>query len=109
MAKAAQVAGEATARRFDTSKEKGSAASAVACFMRDMMTLRRGIDIIRVVDAEQETPDGQPVVQPTARRSGLNGASGLSGNRSGFGPGLTPRGSIIRKPTQIFVDADTEK
>jgi hypothetical protein len=74
-----------------------------------MMTLRRGIDIIRVVDAEQETPDGQPIVQPTSRRSGSNGASGLSGNRSGFGPGLTPRGSIIRKPTQIFVDADTEK
>jgi len=109
MAKAAQVAGEATARRFDTSKEKGSAASAVACFMRDMMTLRRGIDMVRFVDAEQETPDGQPAVQPTPRRSGLNGSGGLSGNRSGLGSGLAPRSSIIRKPTQIFVDADTEK
>jgi len=36
MAQAAQSAGEATSRRFNTSREKGSAASAVSCFMRDM-------------------------------------------------------------------------
>ena len=47
MAKAAQSAGEATLRRFETSKEKGSAASAVACFMRDMMTLHRGLDMLQ--------------------------------------------------------------
>jgi len=46
MAEAAELAGDATARRFDTAKEKGSAASAVACFMRDMLTLRRGLDMI---------------------------------------------------------------
>src|SRR5262249_29184069 len=45
MAEAAELAGDATGRRFDTAKEKGSAASAVACFMRDMLTLRRGLDM----------------------------------------------------------------
>src|SRR6185437_12260456 len=37
LAQAAQTAGEANSRRFEFSKEKGSAASAVACFLRDMM------------------------------------------------------------------------
>src|SRR5579859_1598416 len=47
MARAAQAAGEAMARRFDNSKEKGSAASAVACFLRDMVTLRRGLEMMQ--------------------------------------------------------------
>jgi len=47
MAQAAQDAGEATVRRFENSKEKGSAASAVACFLRDMMTLRRGMEMMQ--------------------------------------------------------------
>src|SRR3989442_13787683 len=37
-AEAAQLAGDATGRRFETAKDKGSAASAVACFMSDMLT-----------------------------------------------------------------------
>src|SRR5260370_20468461 len=47
MAQAAQSAGEATSKRYETSKDKGSAASAVACFMRDMITLPRGIDMLQ--------------------------------------------------------------
>lgn len=109
MAQAAQAAGEATARRFDTSKEKGSAASAVACFMRDMMTLRRGVDMLQqAIENASETPNVQPVIQPfTQQRFGktsgsLNGANGASS-------GLSPRNSFIRRPAQIFVDADAEK
>ncbi len=113
MAKAAQAAGEATARRYDTSKEKGSAASAVACFMRDMMTLRRGFEMVQVVDAERtpETPNGQPAVQPLTKRyagtqnTSFGNGSGAQGATGGFGP----RSSLIRRPAQIFVDADADK
>ncbi len=110
MAKAAQAAGEATARRYDTSKEKGSAASAVACFMRDMMTLRRGFEMVQVVDAERlpETPDGQPAVQPNTKRFNANTPPTNFGNGQG-GAGFGPRSSLIRRPAQIFVDADAEK
>lgn len=112
MAKAAQAAGEATARRYDTSKEKGSAASAVACFMRDMMTLRRGFEMVQVVDSERspETPDGQPAVQPNTKRFGANTPPTNFGNGLGAqGARFAPRSSLIRRPTQIFVDADAEK
>jgi len=65
MAQAAQAAGEATTRRFDASREKGSAASAVACFMRDMLTLRQGMEMVQpIIDADPETPTFQPAVQP---------------------------------------------
>ncbi len=107
MAQAAQDAGEATVRRFDNSKEKGSAASAVACFLRDMMTLRRGLEMMQPAgERSAETPNGQPAVQPTPQMkfSGSNGQS-----RNGANPGNgSPRNSLIRRPTQIFVDADTE-
>ncbi|HEY6407815.1 MAG TPA: hypothetical protein VIY29_10145, partial [Ktedonobacteraceae bacterium] len=57
MAQAAQDAGEATSRRFENSKEKGSAASSVACFLRDMMTLRRGLEIMQSSSGRMpETP-----------------------------------------------------
>ena len=108
MAQAAQSAGEATSRRYDSSKEKGSAASAVACFMRDMMTLRRGIDLLQQgsgplpeTGSEMET-----VSEPLNRRfggSGLLRNAGMNNSSSG----LSPRNSLIRRP--IFVDADTDK
>jgi hypothetical protein len=106
MAQAAQVAGEATARRYDTAKDKGSAASAVACFMRDMVTLRRAIDMLQQQPIERgQTPDPQPAV-------GL-GLSKRFGSRSSgsllSGSGITPRNSLIRRPAQIFVDADSDK
>lgn len=110
MAQAAQSAGEATSRRFDTSKEKGSAASAVACFMRDMVTLRRGIELMQQPGEHlSETPSmqpRQPVSTPQTMRFGsANGGSSLNGSSSGMGP----RNSLIRRPAQIFVDADSEK
>ena len=104
MAEAAQVAGEATARRFDNAREKGSAASAVACFLRDMMTLRRGIEMSQVsAEMSSETPAFQPVVQPQSHTNfGRNNNSGQLKNGAAHS-------SLIRRPTQIFVDADVDK
>jgi hypothetical protein len=104
MAQAAQSAGEATGRRFNTSREKGSAASAVSCFMRDMMTLRRSLDLLQQSDALSQTSNAQPAVKPSSGRLGTGTLfNGSSSN------GQMPRSSLIRRPTQIFVDADTEK
>lgn len=109
MAQAAQDAGDATSRRFDNSKEKGSAASAVACFLRDMMTLRRGLEMM-LPSVDQDTATA-PAVQPNRT---YTASSGQMHNGSSFGPGAggnatTPRGPLIRRPSQIFVDADTQK
>lgn len=105
MAEAAQVAGEATSRRFDSSKEKGSAASAVACFLRDMMTLRRGLEMIQSPIESAETPTVQPAVQPSSVQFAKNSGPLKSGSLNGG----SPRNSFIRRPAQIFVDADAEK
>lgn len=108
MAEAAQSAGDATARRFESSKEKGSAASAVACFMRDMMTLRRGLDMIQQNgESAPETPAAQPVMKSSLTQRFGGGNSGtLAG---GPATGNFPRNSLIRRPAPIFVDADTKK
>lgn len=99
MAQAAQAAGEATARRFDFSKDKGSAASAVACFLRDMMTLRQGIEMMQLPSGTiPETPNGQPVIQPSQAQSYPRGGFGSS-------PGRNP---LIRRPSPIYVDADSD-
>ncbi len=99
MAQAAQAAGEATARRFDFSKDKGSAASAVACFLRDMMTLRQGIEMMQLpLGTIPETPNGQPVIQPRQAQSYPRGGFGSS-------PGHNP---LIRRPSPIYVDADSD-
>ena len=108
MAEAAQSAGEATARRFENSKDKGSAASAVSCFMRDMMTLRRGLDMIQQPSESitRHNTDNQPAVRPTlTNRFG----GGSSGSLLGGNTGPTPRSTLIRRPAQIFVDADSKK
>jgi hypothetical protein len=106
MAQAAQVAGEATLRRFDNAKEKGSAASAVACFLRDMLTLRRGLEMAQApTEFSPQTPFNQPVVQPTPKRSTFVPKGGSGPLQSS----PTPRSNLIRRPTQVFVDADTEK
>jgi hypothetical protein len=106
MAQAAQSAGEATGRRFNTSREKGSAASAVSCFMRDMMTLRRGLDLLQQSDSLPQTSNAQPAVKASPNRSS-NIANPLF--NSGTTTGQMQRSSLIRRPAQMFVDADTEK
>lgn len=102
IAQAAQAAGEANARRFEFSKEKGSAASAVACFLRDMMTLRQGLDMQRPERFNtSETPAYQASAQPTMQFGGLN--TGPLGGR-----GKSAGNSLIRRPGPVFVDADTQ-
>jgi len=114
MAQAAQDAGEATVRRFENSKEKGSAASAVACFLRDMMTLRRGLDMMLPSEERTSETEVRPAVQ-SPQRMNFTGNSGLLHNSSsgtGNGPGTgksTQRNSLIRRPAPIYVDADTDK
>ena len=103
MAQAAHVAGEATSRRFDFSKEKGSAASAVACFLRDMMTLRQGIEMMESsLGNSPETPNMQPVVQPPQFSGNMNTL------RSAFSNPSSTRSPLIRRPSPIYVDADAD-
>lgn len=105
MAEAAQVAGEATARRFEFSKEKGSAASSVACFLRDMMTLRQGLDMMqRPSEGVPDTPTIQPAVQASSMRFAGSGSPARAGSGT-----ASPRNTLIRRPAPIYVDADTEK
>ena len=106
MAKAAQAAGDATARRFDFSREKGSAASAVACFLHDMMTLRQGLEMMESsMGYNAETPTVQPIVQPSQAQFPTN----TNSLRNGFGSSSSARNSLIRRPSPIYVDADTQK
>ncbi len=107
MAEAAQAAGEANARRFDSAKEKGSAASAVACFLRDMMTLRRGLEMQTVIEQSPETPTFQQAVRPSQQMK--FGGNKRSGPLSNSASKTSQRNSLIRRPAEIFVDADTDK
>lgn len=82
---AAEAAGEAMARRFNTAREKGSAASSVACFLRDLDTLRQSLLLLDLPDAA-----GVP------RMGGIGPQQPIS-QRTGKQP-------IIRNP--MIVDAD---
>jgi len=114
MAEAAQLAGDATGRRFETSKDKGSAASAVACFMRDMLTLRRGLDMTLQLSSEPRTEGhnarlgGKP--SRTPRFNSSNNEPTNRGSSLRTSPDAQkPRNTLIRRPAPIFVDADTNK
>lgn len=104
IAQAAQAAGEANSRRFDNSKDKGSAASAVACFLRDMMTLRQGLEMQRPdkVNTAETATYQQPSQQQTIQFGGMS--TGPLGGRGGS----SPRNSLIRRPGPVFVDADAQ-
>jgi hypothetical protein len=105
MAQAAQSSGEATARRFETAKDKGSAAFAVSCFMRDMVTLRRGLELLQQSAPARHMINPQPVVKSSLNHLSLTGTL-FNGCPTG---GQTQRNSLIRHPSPTFVDADTEK
>ena len=74
------------ARRFDNSQTKGSAASAVACFLRDLDMLRQGMALVESGEQPQ-----------TQRAGGFGGGPQSSNSRTGKAP-------IIRNP--MIVDAD---
>lgn len=82
---AAQASNETMSRRFDNSKAKGSAASSVACFLRDMDSLRQSLALIENGEVAQAPRMGGVVSQPLAPR--------------------TAKSSIIRNP--MIVDADS--
>jgi hypothetical protein len=114
VAEAAQLAGDATGRRFETAKDKGSAASAVACFMRDMLTLRRGLEMVLQLSSEPRT-DGHnaQLGGKPSRAPRFSNTNAVPPNRD---PSLrtspdsqSPRNTLIRRPAPIFVDADTKK
>lgn len=113
VAEAAQLAGDATGRRFETAKDKGSAASAVACFMRDMLTLRRGLEMVLQLSSEPRTEGhnaqlgGKPSRAP--RFSNNNAAPNRGPSLRTSPDSQRPRNTLIRRPAPIFVDADTNK
>jgi hypothetical protein len=72
--------------------------------------LRRGIEMMQQqpTDARVNTSSRHTTTDPQARINrrfdGGNNGSMLNGSS-----GITPRNSLIRRPAQIFVDADSEK
>lgn len=112
MAQAAQDAGEANSRRFDNSKEKGSAASAVACFLRDMMTLRKGLEILGQASgsaAAHESLTPHPFMQRSHMKVGHSSGGSRQSAGAGHAGQAKGRNTLIRRPSQVFVDADAEK
>jgi hypothetical protein len=72
MAQAAEAAGEAMMRRFTNARDKGSAASSVACFLRDLDTLRQSLMLLDMPDATGVPRVGgigpqQPITQRTGK------------------------------------------
>ncbi|MGZ3581978.1 MAG: hypothetical protein ACXWP6_04460 [Ktedonobacterales bacterium] len=82
---ASQATVDSMARRFDNAQTKGSAASAVACFMRDLDSLRQSMMLL-----EGGEPDAAP------RMGGIESRPQLSQR--------TNKSPIIRNP--MIVDAD---
>lgn len=81
---AAQASNETMSRRFENAKAKGSAASSVACFLRDMDSLRQSLALIENGEVPQAPRMSGIASQPMAPR--------------------TAKSSIIRNP--MIVDAD---
>ena len=81
------TAADPMGRRFDNSQTKGSAASAVACFMHDLDSLRQSLAVIEGGEAPQAAP----------RLGGMN-------NTQQPVSGRTNKSPIIRNP--MIVDAD---
>ncbi len=89
MARAAAVAGESLRQRFENARGRGSAASSVACFLRDLDTLRQSMNIMTLPD------DG---------RSGYTG-TGYAPQSAPPSASRTGKSPIIRDPMRI-IDAN---
>jgi len=88
MARAAAMAGDALRQRFENARGRGSAASSVACFLRDLDTLRQSLNILTL-------PEGT-----------LNGTGGYSSqNNAPPSASRTGKSPIIRDPRRV-VDAN---
>jgi hypothetical protein len=89
-AQAAQAAAEATSRRFETARDRGSAASAVVCFLRDLDTLRQSLLMLDLPEDVQQVS--------SLANSGIFPMQGR-GNTAARMP-------LIRRPAQMYVDAE---
>jgi hypothetical protein len=88
-AEAAQSAGEGTSRRFEAARDRGSAASSVVCFLRDLDTLRQAVSLLDLPEeAQMSLPAGSGVFPAVGR-----------GNTAARMP-------LIRRPAQMYVDAE---
>ncbi|MBA3825165.1 MAG: hypothetical protein H0X24_14865 [Ktedonobacterales bacterium] len=71
MARAAAAAGEALRQRFENARSRGSAASSVACFLRDLDTLRQSLNILTTPDDGSRSFNGTGFgASPSASRTG---------------------------------------
>lgn len=67
----AEFNGDATSRRFEAARERGSAAASVACFLRDVAILRQNLSMINLdIPSEEITvdQDSSPKVQVNAQK-----------------------------------------
>ncbi len=92
LASAAAAAGEAIRQRFDNARSRGSAASSVACFLRDLDTLRQSITLMNSGSGQYPGMTGNY----TGNSSYAPQSSASSASRTGKSP-------IIRDPR--IVDA----
>ncbi len=90
MARAAAAAGEALRQRFDNARGRGSAASSVACFLRDLDTLRQSVTLL---------------TNPEDYQGGYGGTGGYAPQSSPPSASRTGKTPIIRDPKRI-VDAN---
>lgn len=90
MARAAAAAGEAIRQRFENARGRGSAASSVACFLRDLDTLRQSVILMTAPDDPQASYN----------QSNMGYPSQMGGSPSASRTGKTP---IMRDPR--IVDA----
>ncbi len=88
--RAAQLAAESTSRRFENARDRGSAASAVVCFLRDLDTLRQAVLMLDLPEDIQQVNN--------FANSGVFATPGL-GNTGARVP-------LIRRPAQMYVDAE---
>lgn len=91
MARAAAAAGEALRQRFENARSRGSAASSVACFLRDLDTLRQSLNIVTSNDPNDSMRNY------TGTGYGQQGGPSAS-SRTGKSP-------IIRNPRSV-IDAN---
>jgi hypothetical protein len=89
-AQAAQASLEATTRRFENARDRGSAASAVVCFLRDLDTLRQSLLMLDLPEDVQQVNN--------LASSGIYPMNGR-GNTAARVP-------LIRRPAQMYVDAE---
>ncbi|HLV97409.1 MAG TPA: hypothetical protein VKT82_01920 [Ktedonobacterales bacterium] len=87
---AAQASIEATSRRFENARDRGSAASAVVCFLRDLDTLRQSLLMLDLPEDVQQVNN--------LASSGVYPMNGR-GNTAARVP-------LIRRPAQMYVDAE---